>query len=232
MATIGRDFVIERRGEDGVWTVDPTTPDRFPDARFSISPGMSQECRELEMPPGMTPANYRFRKSVALAAGRARQFTAHFQVPGVRVVPPPPREDGSGIPHPPTFDEIKQFREEHGLDLDIKGDARAIELRIWRLLYDWGTGESVARESRERWGVPLRQADVDELEYRIWFMAHDLPQIDAWARANFPGTFTGVLADERSGGLLRVGFSADQEASIAALKAGAGLLAPDRVALF
>lgn len=146
---------------------------------------------------------------------------------------PPPDPEAE---EPPRFSDIKKFREEFGLDLDLKGNEVAINERIYDLMGAWANPQTpageVARSSWERWGVPLRAGDVAELEYRQYYMDHDISLIEAWGRAHQSGTFAGVYISEEAGGLMRVGFTSNQSASIASLQLGAGLVAPDRVAGF
>ncbi|MGE5527334.1 MAG: DUF6531 domain-containing protein [Methanosarcina sp.] len=128
---------------------------------------------------------------------------------------PPPDPESEA---PPTFSEVKTFREEFGLDLDLKRDEEAINERIWSLLRAWENpytpvGE-VARATNQSFGVPLRQVDAAELEYREWYGSHDLPLIHEWAEANYPGTFAGAYLDHAAGGLMRVGFTQEQPVRI------------------
>jgi tripartite motif-containing protein 71 len=146
---------------------------------------------------------------------------------------PPPESEA---PDPPTFAEILRFREESGLDLDIKGNEQAINERIFELIADWHNPNTplgeVARSSDERWGAPMRPIDVAEMEYREQYIAQDIPILDAWARTNYSGSYAGVYVDERSGGLIRLGFTSGQSSSVAAAQQLSGLLAPNRIAGF
>ncbi len=134
------------------------------------------------------------------------------------------------------FADVLKFREEHGLDLDLKGNEKAIAERVWNSIGDWNTPHTpageVARASWERWGVPLRAAEVAELDYRLSYAGQDIGAIDAWARAQAPGTYAGTYIDEAAGGLIRVGFTANQGTQIANLKAALSLIAPQRVTGF
>jgi tripartite motif-containing protein 71 len=147
---------------------------------------------------------------------------------------PPP---APGALEPPKFKDIKQFREEYGLEV-VFPVANELELndRIFDLIGAWHNPQTpageVARASWERWGVPLRAADIAELEYREQYLAHNGPLIAAWGESNFPSTYAGYYMDHRAGGKLRVGFTSEQSARVEELKSQAGLLASDRVSAF
>ena len=145
--------------------------------------------------------------------------------------PPDPEAD-----EPPKFSEVLRFREEFGLDLDLKGNELAIDERIFDLIGAWNNPHTpageVARATDERWGVPLRAVDAAELEYREQYTAHDIPLLDAWASATYPGSYAGVYVDERSGGVIRIGFTSGQSSSVDAAQQLSGLLAPRRIAGF
>jgi YD repeat-containing protein len=137
-----------------------------------------------------------------------------------------------GVPTEPTYGETLHFREEFGLDLDLKGNEEAIESRVWKVLANWQLGDPVARSSMERWGVPLYPADVAELEYRERYVAADAEIITQWAETNAPNTFAGYWVDHRNGGLIRLGFTANQTQSVSELTQVAGLLATNRFVPF
>ena len=140
---------------------------------------------------------------------------------------PPPGPEAEA---PPTYTEIKAFREEFGLDLDLKGDEEAINDRIFGLIRAWEnpytpTGE-VARATSERWGVPLRQVDAAELDWREWYANHDLPLIHEWGEAKYPESFAGAYLDNAGGGLIRVGFTQEQATHLLDLQKELQLWAP------
>jgi hypothetical protein len=135
---------------------------------------------------------------------------------------------------PPKFDDVLHFREEHGLDLDLKGNEIAIDERIFNLIGDWynprtPNGE-VARATDERWGVPLRAVDAAELEYRLAYEEQATTAIPAWSEANAPSAYAGYYVDERAGGIIYIGFTGNQAEQVEALKRSAGLMTPDRIA--
>jgi YD repeat-containing protein len=145
----------------------------------------------------------------------------------------PPPEPGAA--EPPEFDEVLAFREEHGLDLDLKGNELATNERIFDLLNAWynpntPAGE-VARATEERWGVPLRPVDAAELDWRLQYWEQASAVIPSWAAANAPSTFAGYYLDERAGGKIVIGFTGGQAgATFSALEQNAGLIAgADRI---
>jgi len=75
----------------------------------------------------------------------------------------------------------------------------------------------------------MRPADVAEMEYREWYIETNIPQIETWAENHQPNTYAGYYVDHRSGGILRVGFTQNQESIMAALQQEVPLNAPDRL---
>ncbi|HEY3434038.1 MAG TPA: hypothetical protein VGK41_00155, partial [Solirubrobacterales bacterium] len=146
---------------------------------------------------------------------------------------PPPDPEAE---EPPRFSDILRFREEFGLDLDLKGDEQAINDRVFELMGDWNNpltpaGE-IARTTKARWGVPMRSIDLAELEYRQSYAKQAASTIPAWAKANAPSTYAGYYIDHRAGGVIRVGFSQENEQTVVDLKQAGVLVAGDRVAAF
>jgi YD repeat-containing protein len=152
----------------------------------------------------------------------------------VPYIPPPP----PGVPQPPSFRHVLQFREEHGLDLDLDPIANEMELheRVIETLGSWRNPQTpvgeVAYAAYERWGVPLRPVDVAELEYREKYTEYDFPLIEEWGKAHAANAYGGVYLDERAGGRIRVGFTTDQASELQTLKNEVPLMAPDRLAVF
>jgi tripartite motif-containing protein 71 len=146
---------------------------------------------------------------------------------------PPP--DPEAEP-PPRFKDIRNFREEFGLDLDIKSDEEAINDRIFNLIGDWhnpltAAGE-VARATMSRWGVPLRAVDAAELEFREAYVAQAAEAVPLWTASNAPSTYAGYYVDHRAGGIIHVGFTQNQSSSVAQLKTAGTLMVPERVQPF
>jgi tripartite motif-containing protein 71 len=136
----------------------------------------------------------------------------------------------------PRFSEILRFREEFGLDLDLKGDEFAINDRIFELMGDWHNPNTpageIARVTANRWGIPLRAVDAAELEFRQQYVKEAASVVPGWATQNAPSTYAGYYVDHRAGGVIRVGFTADQTANVAALKQAGVLTAPERIEPF
>lgn len=147
--------------------------------------------------------------------------------------PPPPEGD----PVPPRFNDILRFREEYGLEVVFPvANESELNERIFNLMGAWNNpntpaGET-ARASMERWGVPLRPEDIAELEYRELYLANDGPLISQWGESNYASTYAGYYIDHRAGGKLRVGFTSEQAAKVAALQQAPGLMAADRITPF
>lgn len=146
---------------------------------------------------------------------------------------PPPDPEAEEAPR---FSDILSFREEFGLDLDLKGDEFATNDRIFDLIGAWHNpttpeGE-VARATNAKWGVPLRAIDAAELEYRDRYLAHNAPLISQWGETQAWSSFAGFYMDHPAGGLIRVGFTNNQTASVEVLKGQPGLVATDRFTTF
>ncbi|MDX6634361.1 MAG: tripartite motif-containing protein 71 [Solirubrobacterales bacterium] len=148
-------------------------------------------------------------------------------------IPEPPPPPAPGTPIPPKFADVLKFREDFGLE-KVFPVANEIERneRIFNLINAWYEGEPVARASWERWGVPLRPADVAEMEYRERYVAQAGTAIPNWAEAHAPGTYAGYYVEHREGGVIHVGFTENQAARVAALAQEGGLFAPARLAAF
>ncbi len=177
-------------------------------------------------PPGIL-------KVEVIATDRFGRTTSERFWVNVPYTPPPP----PGAPVPPKFNDIKQFREEYGLEV-IFPVANEIELneRIFDLIGAWRNPSSpegqVARASMDRWGVPLRPEDVAEMEYREQYIELNGPKIDSWGEASYPNSYAGYYVDHRAGGRIRVGLTGDQAPVQSLASPGGGLMAWDRVAPF
>jgi YD repeat-containing protein len=147
-------------------------------------------------------------------------------------IPYTPPPDPEAI-EPPTFEDIQRFRNEFGLDLDLAGNERAINDRIFQLIATWHDGNTVtgevARAAWERWGVPMSPRDVAEMEYRETYLAHDLPLIEEWSEEHHGSTYGGYSVDHPAGGPVYVGFTSNQQSTVGELQAQLPLMAPDRV---
>lgn len=145
--------------------------------------------------------------------------------------PPPPLPEGS--PVPPKFADVLRFREEYGLEVvfPVKNE---IELnnRIFNLIGAWWSGDPVARETMNRWGVPLRPEDAAEMEYRQRYLAHNGPLISEWGESTHPTSYAGYHVDHRAGGKIRVGFTDDMPSRVSELSQLSTLEAADRLTPF
>jgi YD repeat-containing protein len=168
----------------------------------------------------------------AIVTDRLGQTSSERLWDNIPYTPPP----GSEAPEPPKFEDILRFREEFGLDLDLKGNEQAINERVFELIADWHNPNAylgeVARASAERWGVPLRPVDVAELEYREAYIEHDGAAIEEWAETHAVTSYAGYYVNHAAGGIINVGFTGSQEAHLTELKAQVNLMAPGRLASF
>jgi hypothetical protein len=126
--------------------------------------------------------------------------------------------------------QIIRNRADKGLDLDLAGNRAAIVRRAKGLLAAWKRGEPVARwtSEEEAFGMPLRAFEQAELEYRDVYRERfqDLVEESDWVEKNAPDTYAGYEIDDAAGGIIYVGFTADQEANLAKLRRQ--LIAPER----
>jgi len=148
-------------------------------------------------------------------------------------IPEPPPPPAQGTPVPPRFADVLQFREEHGLEIvfPVANEVERNE-RIFNLINAWYEGDPVARASWQRWGVPLRPLDIAELEYRAWFYNLDAERINRWIEETSPSTFAGYYLDHRAGGIMHIGFTANQAESLASLVASLSLVGGERLQVY
>jgi YD repeat-containing protein len=150
---------------------------------------------------------------------------------------PEPQPLAAGTPVPPRFRDIAGFREEYGLEV-VFPVANETELneRIFDLIKAWHEPNTpagqVARASMERWGVPLRPADVAELDYREWFYNVNAEKIDQWVEATSPGGYAGYYMDHPAGGVMHIGFIDNQEEELESLKTSMSLEAEERLQVY
>ncbi len=150
-------------------------------------------------------------------------------------IPQPLPPPAPGSPIPPTFSEIAEFREEYGFEVvfPVKNETQLNE-RIFDLINAWYEGDSVARSTTEKWGVPLRPADVAELEYREQYLDQAATTLPQWVLVHAASAgYAGFYVDHRQGGKLFVGFKTGQTEHVNELKQPGVLMAPaDRVKPF
>jgi DNA-binding beta-propeller fold protein YncE len=229
-------LLVQARSEEGIESIQfvangSTLVDEKACEQDFEEPGI--ECVEVtnewvtntaNLAPGILPLEVIVTDRTGLTA--AERFWVN-----IPQTPPPP----NGAPAPPTFNEVLQFREEFGLDLDLDPNEEELALngRILDLINAWHNPHTyvgeVARASWERWGVPLRPVDVAEMEYREGYIATDLPVIEEWAEANALNTYAGYYVDHPQGGVIHLGFTTNQTGTVASLKQQLDLLAESRI---
>ena len=138
------------------------------------------------------------------------------------VMPQQPPPNPEAVPKP-SFESIKQFREEYGLDREHPLTESQMNRLGLELLYEWESQLPTAMYSTDKWGVPLRQPEISELEYRERYIAQAGPAIETWAESNAPTTYGGYYVDNRAGGLIYVGFTGNQLEKVTTLKASGAL---------
>lgn len=178
----------------------------------------------LELEPGINEIEVLVKDTLG-------QFKSErFQV-NIPFTPPPPEGDRR-----PTFTQIKAFRKDRGLDLDLDPvtQEQIAYDRVYDLIGAWNNPHTpegqVARFATDNWGVPLRAIDVAELEYRDWYLSTNSPLIEDWGESHQPATFAGLIMDHAAGGIVRVGFTSDAAAHLEEMKQQLPLVARDRLA--
>lgn len=165
----------------------------------------------------MVKPGTRCRDSFAISAGGYSEYVYPLGCPG------------GSRPRLPTVAKITRFRFAHGLDLDLNADSAAIEARAIALRQALRRGDPSALVARRTWGVPLRDVDLRELEYRLYYNIEGSSALRQWFAQNAGETYAGSWIDEPAGGLIYVRFTGDQEAQLAALRGAPGILAPERI---
>jgi tripartite motif-containing protein 71 len=150
---------------------------------------------------------------------------------------PKPTPLAPGTPVQPRFRDIAEFREDYGLEVvfPVANETELTE-RILDLIKAWNEPNTpagqVARATTERWGVPLRPADVAELDYREWFYDVNAEKIDQWIEATSPSSYAGYYMDHPAGGVMHIGFIDDQEEELESLKTSLSLEAGERLQVY
>lgn len=151
-------------------------------------------------------------KSIALSPGHAQSPRTGKRHPGYQSVA-----------------EIKSFRRKHGLDLDIAGYPALVTNRARDLADALRAEQPFAVRTARQWGSPLRPSDFQELVFRKRYVAQAFAVVPDWAAENASSAYAGLYINEREGGLIEIGFTANQEALLEALLRDGGLIAPERV---
>jgi YD repeat-containing protein len=144
------------------------------------------------------------------------------------IVPQQPPPDPAAAPRP-NFKSIKAFREDYGLDrADPKTEAQMNEL-VLELLYEWEGRDWTAMKAVENWGIPMRQPELSEMEWRRAYINQAAEVIPTWAEEHAPTTYGGFFVDNRAGGIIHVGFTSSQSSLVQALKSDPRLSEPSRI---
>jgi hypothetical protein len=132
----------------------------------------------------------------------------------------------------PSFGSIKRFRREFGLDVDIAGHTGAIKKRILGAIRSWRHGNPVARWTVDYIGMPMSAADQRLFDYHEYYINQFLDAIEPWERKHAASTYAGYDVDREHGGVIYLGFTSEQDATIAAFKREVHLTAPDQIKPF
>ena len=146
-------------------------------------------------------------------------------------IPAQPPADPEAVPRP-SFDSIKLFREEYGLDRTKNLSEEQLNRLIFELLYEWERQDPSPVKAVEKWGVPMRTPEVEEMEFRERYINQAAQVIPEWGEEHAPSTYGGFYVDNRAGGILYVGFTENQQSMVESLKNGAGLISPASVEEF
>ena len=139
---------------------------------------------------------------------------------------PPP---GPDTVEPPSFASTKLFREEYGLD---RGKNLTEEQQIYlilELLFEWELQQATQVKAVEEWGVPMRQPELEEMEYRRRYTNQAAEVIPQWSEEHASSTYGGFYVDDRAGGHIYVGFTENQHSLVESLKQTAGLINPGAI---
>jgi hypothetical protein len=136
--------------------------------------------------------------------------------------------------HAPTFRHVERYRREEGLDLDLAGDPAAIAARIRGLIRAWKRGDPFIRHTTSVWGAPLRRADLKIFSYRSRYCGQFGEEVYPWVERHSLAfaSFADYYVDTEAGGIIYVGFTTEQDAQVAQLKAELQLIAPGKVRPF
>jgi sugar lactone lactonase YvrE len=142
---------------------------------------------------------------------------------------PPPNPEA---PERPSFASTKLFREEYGLDRNKNLTEEQLNHLILELLFEWELQQAPQVKAVEKWGIPMRTPEIEEMEFRERYISQAAQVIPEWAEDHAWSTYGGYYVDNRAGGKIFVGFTSNQQSTVEALKSSAGLIAPQNVAEF
>ncbi len=198
------------------------------------------ECKTVEdpwvtetanWPPGILYLEVIVTDSVESTEEVPNTESAKFWV-NIPYTPPPDPE----AEEPPRFSEVLRFREEFGLDLDLKGNELAIDERIFDLIGDWNNPHTpageVARATDQRWGSPLRSVDAAEMDYREGYVASIGKMLEEWGPAERTSTYAGYSVNNSAGGIIEIGFTSEPATNLAAFEEAMDPPAQDRLVAY
>ncbi|MGN6254253.1 MAG: DUF6531 domain-containing protein [Solirubrobacterales bacterium] len=132
-------------------------------------------------------------------------------------------------PEPPDFASTKQFREDYGLDRNNPLTQAQLTKLALELLYEWEAQMPTAITAVEEWGVPMRAAELFEMDSRREYINRDAEIIPKWAKEHAASAYGGFSVDDKAGGLIYVGFTENQQALVEALKGDPRILASGEI---
>jgi hypothetical protein len=143
-----------------------------------------------------------------------------------------PQEEASEASEtePPTFESVKLFREEYGLDRSKSLTQPELNKLVLELLYEWEIGQPTATAAVNSWGVPMRSSELSEMDYRAEYTNRDAEVIPEWAEEHAPESYGGFYVDDRAGGIIYVGFTENQHSLVESLKGDSRLINSGRYA--
>jgi YD repeat-containing protein len=159
-------------------------------------------------------------------------FLGHQTAERFFVVVPQQPPPGPEEVERPSFASIKLFREENGLDRNKSLTESQLNELILELLYEWEKQDFAAMTAVENFGVPMRGPELEEMEWRRTYTNRAADVIPEWAEEHAPNTYGGFYVDGRAGGLIYVGFTANQQTTVEALRQDPRLLAAGQIREF
>ena len=162
----------------------------------------------------------------------ATDFLGHQTAERFFVIVPqqPPAEPG--VAERPNFRAIKIFREEYGLDRSNPLSGSQLNELLLELLYEWEGGATAPMRAVAEFGVPMRQAELQEMEWREQYVSQAAEAIPQWVEEHAATTYGGFYVDDRAGGIIYVGFTGSpqsQAEQVEALKQSGVLMNPGQV---
>jgi sugar lactone lactonase YvrE len=144
------------------------------------------------------------------------------------IVPQQPPPDPTRAERP-NFNSIRLFREDNGLDRNKSLTQPQLNELILELLYEWEGRNEKTMIAVENFGVPMRAAELSEMEFRRSYLAQAAEAIPQWAEEHAMTTYGGYYVNNREGGKIYVGFTENQPAQVEALRQSGALMEPGQV---